>query len=141
MQKTVKIGIMNETSKKYLMIKRDNDLRIPNPDLWDTVGGSFEDGESPLDAAIREKDEETGGIEIFDMKYLGKTILDETINDELTKTVLYMFLAKTHASIGDIKLGEGQCANYFSLNDIMKLNAAPHIKKLASKYRHELDQF
>jgi dATP pyrophosphohydrolase len=44
---------------EYLLLKRSPDEKI-YPDLWQLVSGSIDDGESALQAARRELDEETG---------------------------------------------------------------------------------
>ncbi|WP_171177664.1 NUDIX hydrolase [Ruegeria sp. HKCCD8929] len=43
-----------------LVIRRDDNPDIPYPDHWDFPGGGREDGEAPLDCALRETLEEVG---------------------------------------------------------------------------------
>jgi ADP-ribose pyrophosphatase YjhB (NUDIX family) len=142
-QRTVKVGIKHEPSGKYLMIRRENRPDIPYPDLWDAAGGGKEPGETALQTALRESSEETGGIQIYDLMYLGQTSTIERRDDQFVHTILDMYLAKTRAPLEEVKVakGEGQAAGYFTLEEIAKMNTVPHLKELASKYGHILEAF
>lgn len=52
---SVLVVIYARSSGRVLMLRRRDD-----PEFWQSVTGSLEDGESPLDTALREVKEETG---------------------------------------------------------------------------------
>lgn len=65
---------------RTFLIKNNNVIAIKyktekNKDYYDIPGGKIEEGESPLDASIREFKEETG-IDIISQKYKGNVIIE-----------------------------------------------------------------
>ena len=74
MYNTSLIYLENEAGE-YLMlhrVKKKNDI---NHDTWIGVGGSFEEGESPEDCALRETWEETG-LTLTDYRFRGIVTFD-----------------------------------------------------------------
>ena len=53
----VLVVIYAKQTKRVLMLKRRDD-----PDFWQSVTGSLEEGETPYQAALREVQEEVGKI-------------------------------------------------------------------------------
>jgi len=120
---------------------RDDDPSIIYPNKWDIVGGHIENDESPIEAVIREKDEEIGPIRIYDLLYLRQITLKEEFNGRMFDTRLSLFHAKTIVSIEEMCLGdEGQAINYFSLDQILNINTVPFIKEYIRQNRNELDR-
>ena len=54
------VCVFNEDFSKILLLKRASDRGKKNSGKWGNVGGSVEPGETPLQACIREANEETG---------------------------------------------------------------------------------
>lgn len=52
--------ILKRWDGKILFQLRDNDPNIKNPNCWGLFGGGIEKNETPIDAAIRELNEELG---------------------------------------------------------------------------------
>lgn len=67
---SVLVVIYSQASGRILMLKRNDD-----PDFWQSVTGSLEEGESPKDTALREVHEEVGidivaeGLALVDLHY------------------------------------------------------------------------
>ena len=56
---------------KLLMLLRDDIPTIPSPDTWSLIGGTMEDGETPLETLKREVQEEIGVVP-SNITYIGK---------------------------------------------------------------------
>jgi ADP-ribose pyrophosphatase YjhB (NUDIX family) len=133
MQQNVKLGIKNQYGE-FLMIKREDKEGLPERGRWDVVGGGVERWESPEEAVVREKDEETGGIEVYDIKEIGKF--------HYHGIEYILFLGKTEASIEDVITEPGQEAGYFNLYKIYsQLDTITNLKDLLIKYRPELESY
>jgi len=87
----VRVVIPNEEGNKILMVCQHHEGR----DIWMVPGGGIEEGESSLDAAVREAKEETG----LDIEFAGMAWHVEEVNEARgQRFVNYM--------IGEIKGGE-----------------------------------
>ena len=85
-----------ENDGKYLMIHRVKKVNDENHDKWIGVGGKFEGGESPFDAARREILEECG-VTVKDLRYRGiVTFVSDLYGTE------YMHLFTASEYLGDI---------------------------------------
>lgn len=119
--------------RKYLLLKH-------GIDYWNFPKGKLESGESDLDAAIRELNEETGitNIEILDgfEDTFGYSFL---VKEGLIKKVVKMFLAKYLN--GSINLSnEHEEYEWFDFKDalnILKFNNIRNALKVADKYLSE----
>jgi ADP-ribose pyrophosphatase YjhB (NUDIX family) len=132
MQQTVKLGIKNQYGE-FLLIQREYKEGLPNACLWDVVGGGVRRRESPKEAVVREKNEETGGIDVQDIKPLGKFHYDGI------EYILY--LGKTEASIEDVITEFEQKKGYFDLNEILTMDTIPNLKELLIQYRGKLEKY
>ena len=110
---------------KVLSIKRGHD---PFAGMWANPGGNIDEGEKPIDAAIRELEEETGlKLKPTDFRFIGK--FDEPWRDPRNKNcVTYAFQAfldedqMVNVTPGDDAV---ECAwNEVSLDGDMKVDMA-----------------
>jgi 8-oxo-dGTP diphosphatase len=127
----VKVFIKN--SNKFLFQLRDNKPNIPNPNKWSLFGGGIEKNESPEEALKREVLEEIGItidnivlLNIFEIKQKGFPIK------------IHIFRAKTNSKIINI-LTEGQKAEWFTLDEILKLDLVPKLKDIIERYKSVLN--
>lgn len=70
---TARIMLIDERDRIFLL-KTHFDPEVGLPPRWLTPGGAIDDGESTLEAAVRELREETGMI--IDPKVLGEPVLE-----------------------------------------------------------------
>jgi len=89
-----------------LLQERDEHARIA-PEKWGTVGGHLEQGESFLEGAVRELEEETGlALEASGFVELGEYELVHPETDSLDR--IAAFATRVDATDDDIVLGEGR---------------------------------
>lgn len=111
-------------NKKILLILRDNNSDIPEPNTWQLPGGGTEAGEDHYQTIKRELQEEINMIP-KQLKYLG------SVSSEAG--VFFAFL--TNEEVKEIRLGnEGQGLDFFTPDDALKLN-------LTRKLRFYLEHF
>ncbi len=137
-----KVFIKNKNLGKYLFFLRDDKPTIPNPNMWGLLGGGIEEGESPLEAIIREVKEETN-ITIYDLKELGNIMVShiskENGKEEIIKNKLFVFLAQTDAMLEKAELYEGQRLEYFTIDEAKRLdNLSPPVKEAIEEYEELL---
>lgn len=122
-------GVILEGKDNTVLLQlRDNKQNIDYPNLWGLFGGSIEENESPIEAAIREINEE-----------LGITLKKENLKLLLVAQDkgknCYVFRTSFNQDLSKINLNEGQDMKYFSREEILKLdNLIPLIKKYESVY-------
>lgn len=91
--------IIFNNKKEVLIIRRSRTNNDVLPGVWDTPGGTLEDGESPSEGAAREALEETG-LEVEDLHlFFCNSNIDTDKNKQF---VTLVFLAKYNG--GDIQL-------------------------------------
>ena len=139
MKSGAKVFIKNEALGKYLFVLRDNNPNIVEPNCWGLVGGGIEDNETPSEAIKREVLEEIG-IKIFNLKPIHQMKVKHNVNGVKYEVDGYYFLAKTNASLAQIKLKEGQKASFFTLAEIeSKDNLAFAVKEILLNHRNILE--
>lgn len=96
-------------NKKILLLHRDNIPTISNPNMWGSIGGMVEDGET-FDEGIKREIKEETNLEPKNIKFLGKIALP---NQET-----YGYIVRLEENeLKDIKLGnEGQELKFFSFD-------------------------
>ena len=114
-----------------LMMLRDNKPGIMNPGVWSFVGGHIEDGESPIEALVREVFEETG-LKIREDDCEKIAILDEPTRER------NIFVVKGDWNDEDITRGEGQDMRFVSQKELVDLPVAPHVFKIVDLIRRSL---
>src|SRR3989344_1712553 len=106
-------GILIEKEDgKMLFQLRDNNPKIKNRNCWSLFGGGINNGEQPIDAAIRELKEE-----------LGLTIKKEQLRPLAVflgiKKRNYLFKLRLHKEIKKLNLNEGASMDFFTISEIL----------------------
>ncbi|MBP7785678.1 NUDIX domain-containing protein [Patescibacteria group bacterium] len=131
MKKTVSSLIIYK--EKVLLLLRDNISEITDPNKWQTIGGYVEEGES-FDMAIKREIKEEAGLSPSSIKYYGKII-----NKGHIIGIYISYL--TDEEVKEIKLGnEGQALNFFTLDEIQKLDLTPPSKMYFEKYLSQIER-
>lgn len=119
---------MNDSLKKVVgtMFFSDGKLLIDKPrkrSTFQMIGGSVEDNETPLEAAIRECHEELGKNAIFDEdKFKLIMEFDEiATSDQTTKIHFYVFMYEGNLKGKLITSEEIEKFMWFSINDDVNL--------------------
>ena len=122
--------ILEGKANKILLQLRDNKPEIPYPGHWSIFGGEIEEGETPLEGAVREIEEELGKrLEKESLLFYKKVTLDKNY---------YIFRANFPYDLSEITLMEGQEARFFSRDETIKLdNLIPLVKEFIERYWQE----
>jgi 8-oxo-dGTP diphosphatase len=116
-------------NNKILMLHRDNNPEIPNPDCWQFIGGQTEGDETYLETAKREIKEEIN-LEISELIPIG-----EIIDKDLLEYFLY-YVQLSDDEVNKIKLGnEGQELKFFSVDEMDGLKMNVGVRNYYDKYR------
>jgi 8-oxo-dGTP diphosphatase len=119
--------------KKLLLLLRDNNPSISNPNRWSLIGGKIEDNETPLQALKREIMEEICTL-AKSIKYLGK------INNPDNSSHFIFLVKMTPGEVKKIKLGnEGQDLKFFRMDEIRKLNLTSKLKAYIKMHGNYLE--
>ena len=122
--------ILEGKDNKILLQLRDNKPEIPYPGYWSIFGGEIEEGETSLEGAVREIEEELGKRLEKESLILYKIV---TLDKDY-----YIYRANFPYDLSEITLTEGQEARYFSIDEATKLdNLVPLVKDSIEKYRQE----
>lgn len=107
---------------KLLLILRDNKPDIPFPNTWEYIGGGKDENESFEEAGLREIEEEIG-IRPRNYTFLG--------TDNYPGRQAGRFIAiLTDDEYQKVHFGnEGQKYDFFTLDETLKLEMAPGLKK------------
>jgi 8-oxo-dGTP diphosphatase len=104
--------ILQDINGKFLLQLRDNKKNIRYPNKWCIFGGGIEEGELPIDAAVREMKEE------LDLKLERSDLSLEYVFSRFTYKD-YLFLSKKRINPAKLKLHEGQAMKLFSRKQII----------------------
>ena len=119
---------------EILLQLRDDRPDLVNPNLWATLGGSIEAGETPEEAAGRELEEEigrrpptliaTGFVDGPSVSYPGEDLR------------IHLFGAAVDWALDELILGEGQKVDWFPAADARNLPLAPPIELALKAFLH-----
>lgn len=118
--------------KKILLILRDNDPQIPNPNCWQLIGGLVEEGETHREAIIRELKEEIG-FAPGKLEFLGKR---RKPNNQIGAYYYSRLYSKDIPNL--IKGQEGQIIEFFDFSLLTSLSLSGTIKYLVLNQPKEL---
>jgi 8-oxo-dGTP diphosphatase len=129
MKEIAAIILENDKGELFLAL-RDNKPGIPFPNQWDLIGGHVEIGETPEEALIREVKEELD-IDLIEYTFYKKY---ECLAGDAYPNTKYIYSGKINIPINEITLLEGERAQYFSRDEILKLRFANIIKSIILEY-------
>lgn len=118
--------------RKILLILRDNDPRIPNPNCWQLIGGLVEKKETHREAIIREMKEEIN-IVPGKLEFLGKR---QKPNQQIGAYYCSRLSAKDLSNL--LKGQEGQKIEFFDFSSLANLPLSGTIKYLVLNRPKEL---
>ena len=113
-------GIIIKDNDKVLLCKRSPDESMPN--IWSIPSGMIENNETPVEAALREFNEETNVVLPNELKLVG--FINKYDKDKTTKRgLIYVYLHETNETITPnlekAKDGhEHSKCGYFSVKDL-----------------------
>jgi ADP-ribose pyrophosphatase YjhB (NUDIX family) len=114
-------------NKKVLLLHRDNIPTISNPNMWGSIGGGVEVGET-FDEGIKREIEEETNLKPRNIRLLGKISLPDQ------ETCVYTIKLESDELV-DIKLGnEGQELKFFSFEEVGSLPIGENIKHYLAKF-------
>jgi 8-oxo-dGTP diphosphatase len=120
----VKMILVNPEGKIFLL-HRDDIPNIAVPNKWSFVGGALDEGETPLEGAIRETKEEIDfdaeDVELF------KEYDDPTIKR-------YVYVAKIDKKISELNLTEGDDMGFFSIEEALKMDISKNTRRYIEDY-------
>ena len=124
-------GALICNNDKILMILRDNDPSILNPNSWQLPGGGIEEGETPEEAMKRELQEEVCFVP-KDIHFL------ESFKDGKNTAYIYWVFV-TDDEIKNFHLGdEGQEIRFFTVPQLEKIKMASRLKLYLQVFRTQL---
>lgn len=115
---------------KILLVLRDNNPQISNPNKWNTPGGAIEKNESPFQALVRELKEEINFTPSIIINLGSTTYSDESL-------VYRFFCPVSEEEYKQIYLvGEGQRLNWFTFEEALRLAKTEEISQYLGVYIH-----
>ncbi len=133
---SIHILIVNKDKTKTLLQKRSTQKKL-YANMWDiAVGGHIATGETALETAQRELQEELGlNLEDFEVKKVDRVTEQLTNNGIISKEYVTIYLVCGDIDISQIKLQEEEVSEIKwcskkELNDLIKQqNILPHIRE------------
>ncbi|MCL4355396.1 MAG: NUDIX hydrolase [Nitrososphaerota archaeon] len=124
-------GTLVHRDGRLLVVKR---AQAPNRGLWAFPGGKVEEGETPMQAAVRETREEVGlDVEIEGVFDVVTYMPSELGKGKRRQVVLVDYLAKP--SGGRVRLnGESTDYRWVVPEELLRLNTTPQMRACAMKF-------
>jgi len=123
-RKGASIVFLNER-EEILLFLRDDDPKIPYPNMWDVPGGHVEDGETPEECIVREMKEEMD-LELQDFKLFSVR--------EFRDRIEYTYSADAHFAIDEIDLREGQRLQWFTRSQVRRTELAYGFNQILEEF-------
>ncbi|MBI5155665.1 NUDIX domain-containing protein [Candidatus Peregrinibacteria bacterium] len=119
--------IITNAAGEYLMQFRDGAAGIHDPLTWDFFGGAEEEGESHIEAAVRELQEELG-IEIQPAEL---TVVTEQAFADRDDTLIR---CSRPLEWGQFTVLEGAGCAFLSREELLRLQLSQRVRFIAEKY-------
>jgi 8-oxo-dGTP diphosphatase len=104
---------------RILLLLRDDRPEIGSPNLWSTLGGHVEEGETPEEAAWREVEEEVG-VRPPELLAAGFTHVPSSRQPDVLVRQ-HLFVGRVPWTLDDLILAEGQCVDWFTPEQVSRL--------------------
>jgi len=116
------------------ILLQDREGFLPPP--WGYFGGSVEKGETAIEAAIREIEEELGvKLEAGDLMEVGKFVARLENGKEI---VNFVYIWKIKLKLDELKLNEGKAMKYVSFDEAERLLTFGADKEILQAVKHLL---
>ena len=135
MNRVALIIIRNNRNDKILCQLRDDKPEVSYAGHWGVIGGQIEKNEDPLDAIKREIVEEIS-CNVEDIEFVNR--INHLKTQYCEKHELFIFKGKLDKNSEDIKIGEGQRVDYFTVDEIENLRMSETLKEFIMKNRKKL---
>ena len=119
--------ILFDADDRLLIYLRVNKPHRPYPGLWDLLGGGVEEGESPLDAARREVQEEIG-VTVSGLKAVGSYPSAEGYE-------FVVFWGRTDIRPEDVVLTEGEQLTSINLEAYTAYEFIPALEQALANFK------
>ena len=106
---------------------RDNNPGIENPLMWEFFGGTADEGEGPVAAAVREIKEELG-IDVTEDE------LEEVAMHPMNGADEYLYKITRPVEWGEFVVNEGAGAAFLSRDELMKLEMCERARFFVEEY-------
>jgi 8-oxo-dGTP diphosphatase len=110
---------------QVLLFLRDDKPGIPYPNMWDVPGGHVEKDETPEQCIVREMKEEMGldikGFQLFSVY-------------DFADRIEHVYWQRANLDINKIRLTEGQCLRWFSVDEAKKTKLACGFNKIIEDF-------
>ncbi len=131
-----KIVLIN-SRREMLFYLRDNKPNLPYANYWDLIGGKVEDGETSLQAIIREISEEID-CEIKNITLEKRIFIPPNSLYKQKEMELILFQGKIDIPLKNLHLTEGKRLGYFTLKEFIKLRTPYFYKDFIVKNKSRL---
>lgn len=121
---------VRDAAGRELMQLRDDRPGLVHAARWGFFGGGVEAGETLLEAALRELQEETG----LTPPASALSPFGQVQSDSARHTRLFVFTARLDIGPGDIRLGEGAGFAFLTPEQVRSLPMVPVLQPLIDAY-------
>ncbi|MAG79053.1 hypothetical protein CMI40_01610 [Candidatus Pacearchaeota archaeon] len=132
MENKTTTAIFVNSRNELLFYLRDNKKTIPYPNYWCTLGGHFDENETPLQALKREiKEEIELEIEDKNLEFLGITY-------DIRGYKTYIYKSQIDKEINELVLNEGQELKFFGFEKMINLKMPESLRKFVIENKDKI---
>lgn len=127
-------SILISTEDEFILQQREDRPDISSPGMVTVFGGGVEEGEEPMDAIIREMEEElTIKLNKEDFRFLESYVKKDPLNDQ--ECLAHLYIAQD-INKGDLFLKEGEAIVYLKPDESFDdLSISKETKEILHKFK------